>query len=103
MTRYVRAGWLAAALVAAVAAGAPAGFAQEPPAQTVPPNSEAETLLRAAIEQLVQALGQTLHDVPLYAVPEVNRNGDIILRRLNPPTKPPIERGPTLNLDEAAT
>ena len=99
---------LAAAVLTVVAlcctaAGVQAGPLSDPPAAAIPPESQADALLRAAIEQLVQALGQALHDVPRYSVPELNENGDIILRRLNPPDTSPIERRPTVTPDEVAT
>jgi len=100
--RRVFAALLAAAVLAFAVPGAHAG-ATESPVPPVPPNSQADVLLRAAIEQLVEALGQALHDVPRYALPEVNDNGDIILRRLKPSEPPPVEHGPTVTPDEVAT
>ena len=55
------------------------------------PSPEAEAKLRGAIDQMVDAFQLLLRDVPRYAPPEINQNGDIILRRLNPPD----ERLPT--------
>lgn len=102
MIRFVRAASLAGVLIVALGAGVPAARAQQPPMPAVPPNSEAETLLRIAIEQLVLALGQALRDAPHYAAPELNPNGDIILRRQPPPPASPVDRTPSLPLDEAA-
>jgi len=101
MSRVVAA-FLMATWVAFAAGGAQAG-ATDLSAPTIPPNSQADVLLRAAIEQLVQALGQALHDVPRYGLPEVNDNGDIILRRLRPPEGPQLERRQTVTPGEVAT
>lgn len=72
------------------------------PLQT-PPNSEADQLLCNTIERLVEALGQVLQDVPQFAPPEMDKNGNIILRRLNPPLTPRSSRPPGWTLDETAT
>ncbi len=106
--RRLVAAFLTAALMTCAAtgarAGSPQGSSSDPAVPSIPPNSQADVLLRAAIEQLVQALGQALHDVPRYALPEMNEHGDIILRRVDPPPeKAPVERGPTITLDEVAT
>lgn len=66
------------------------------------PNAEADELLCATIERLVEALGQVLQDVPRFAPPEMDKNGNIILRRLNPPLTPPSVRPPARTLDEAS-
>ena len=84
-------GWLAAA---------PRARAEEPSPQR--PNSGPEELLRDTIEQLVEALGQVLQDVPRYAPPQLDRNGNIILRRLNPPPVRPAAP-PGWTLDQTST
>jgi len=99
--RRVLAAFLAASLTAFALSGAQAG-PTDAPTTPIEPNSQADVLLRAAIEQLVQALGQALHDVPRYALPEMNDHGDIILRRLKPSDPAPLER-PTVTPDEVAT
>jgi hypothetical protein len=80
------------------AAGRPA--AAEPPMPTPPlTGTDAEALARAAIEQLVRALGLALQSVPQYEMPRMNDEGDIIIRRSNP--RPPDTRPP--QADELAT
>lgn len=66
------------------------------------PNAEADELLCATIERLVEALGQVLQDAPRFAAPEMDNNGNIILRRLNPPPTPPRVRPPGWTLDDAS-
>jgi len=100
--RRVGAAFLMAAWIAVAANGAHAG-PTDSPATPIQPDSQADVLLRTAIEQLVQALGQALHDVPRYALPEVNGDGDIILRRLQPPERPQLEHRPTVTPGEVAT
>ena len=58
------------------------------------PNSDADALVCAAIQKLVEALGQALAAVPRYAPPETDSNGNIILRRLNPPGPSVTPDGP---------
>jgi hypothetical protein len=93
---------IAVALFVALAltgAGKPAAAA-DPPMPTPPlTGSDAEALARAAIEQLVRALGLALQAVPQYEMPRMNENGDIIIRRANPR---PIDVRPP-SPDEAAT
>ncbi len=97
------AGFLTVALVAFATTGARAGSVSDQSIPAIPPNSQADVLLRSAIGQLVQALGQALHDVPRYALPEMNERGDIILRRIDPPERPEIEHAPTITPDGVAT
>lgn len=50
---------------------------------------EAERLMDEGMSSLMQALGLLLKTVPQYAAPEVQPNGDIIIRRLNPADETP--------------
>ncbi len=100
---------LATALLAGLlSAGslAAAASAAEPtrpfPFQTEP-NPDAAALLCATIQRLVEALGQALQDVPRYAAPEMDNDGNIILRRLNPPPASPHEPPPVWDMDQAST
>lgn len=43
--------------------------------------SRAEDMAREAIEQLMQALELMIDSIPLYELPEIKENGDIIIRR----------------------
>ncbi len=71
----------------------PALAQQEGPLQIAPnpdtSNSDADALLRSTIERLVETLGQVIETLPRYAPPEIDKDGNIILRRLNPPDRSP--------------
>lgn len=95
MTRFIF-GLTMAALLAGVptvgqAADQPASPPLTPNAPTWP-SPQTESKLRGAIEQMVDAFTDLLREVPRYAAPEVNENGDIILRRLPPPGAPNAPR-----------
>jgi hypothetical protein len=92
---------LVAALFLALAAGPRPAAAEVPAFQVPPPGSEAEALARAAIEQLIRALGLALQAVPQYEMPRLNERGDIVIRRVNPPDRKPVTRVP--GPDEADT
>ncbi len=52
----------------------------------------AEALAREAMDQLLDALGLFLESIPQYEMPEVDDNGDIIIRRKrNRNNEPPAE------------
>ncbi len=79
-----------AAVLAALLALAPAtGRADEHP------TARAEQLLREATENLMRALETLLLAIPLYEMPEVNDDGDIIIRRKRPggEADPPADEG----------
>lgn len=50
---------------------------------------EAERLMEEGMSSLMQALDLLLKTVPQYAAPEVQPNGDIIIRRLRPEDEAP--------------
>jgi hypothetical protein len=50
--------------------------------------SDAERLAGEGIAKMLQALDLLLKTVPQYAAPEVQPNGDIIIRRLHPEDRP---------------
>jgi hypothetical protein len=56
-------------------------FAQD----TAPSTGQAQQLAVEGLSKLLDALNVFVKSVPQYAAPEVLPNGDIILRRLNPP------------------
>ena len=90
---------LAAALVLATAA-APSLAQQRSPA---PPQEERPgDLARDAIEKMMRALSLAIENLPQYAMPELNENGDIIIRRLNPRAEKPRPKPPG-NPDETRT
>lgn len=78
------------------------GQADEPALQLAP-SSDTEQLLCATIGRLVEALGQALQDVPQYAPPAMDSHGNIILRRLNPPSDNEPDRTPVWTADQAST
>jgi hypothetical protein len=54
----------------------------QPQSQTVPP----EQLAREAIELMVKAMQGLIANLPQYAAPEIDADGNITIRRLNPST-----------------
>jgi hypothetical protein len=92
MTRLIL-GLTLAGLVAGLSApGIAAEQPAYPPLAPNPPDwpsPQTEAKLRGAIDQMVDAFAELLREVPRYAPPEINQNGDIILRRLTPPAGPP--------------
>ncbi len=54
-------------------------WAQSPESQ-----ERAEELARQSLETLMRTLETMLNAVPQYALPEINENGDIIIRRIRP-------------------
>ena len=54
----------------------------------------AEEMAREAIEQLMRALELMIQSIPQYEMPEINENGDIIIRRKrHAPHEDPAEPG----------
>jgi hypothetical protein len=41
------------------------------------------------LERIREGLAQLLEEIPRFAPPEITEEGDIILRRTNPPANPP--------------
>jgi hypothetical protein len=81
-----------ALLIGVVATGGPALAQQDGPLQIAPHRDagpDADAFLRDTIDRLVDALGQVIETLPRYAPPEVDQDGNIILRRLNPPERSP--------------
>jgi len=85
---------LAAALL--VASGAAPALAQAQSPAPAPQEDQPAALAREAIDKLMRALSLVIDNLPQYAMPELNENGDIIIRRLNPPRaeKPRPQRAP---------
>lgn len=75
----------AAAIVVSLAA-AP-GFAQQPPA-TDSDKQRIEESLRKGVERVLRALEALISAVPLYEMPEIQKNGDILIRRKHPKPAP---------------
>jgi hypothetical protein len=68
--------WLTAIGLAAALALATPAVADEPPADEGPGE-----LARDGIQRLMQALEAFIDMIPQYEMPEINENGDIIIRR----------------------
>lgn len=64
-----------------------AAAAQEPaPERGYPaPGADAAETLAEGLQKLREGLTELLEEIPRYAPPEVTEDGDIILRRLDPP------------------
>lgn len=75
----------AAAIILSLAA-AP-GLAQQPPASDSD-MQRIEDSLRKGIENVLRALEALVGSVPLYELPEVQKNGDILIRRKHPKPAP---------------
>ena len=90
MKRWLSALGVSAALVLA-----------EPAAAEGPPESEDPGVLaRDGIERLMRALDAFIDMIPQYEMPEINENGDIIIRRKrSTPPKPDDDQG----LDQTQT
>ena len=64
-------------LAFALTAGAPGPALADAPSD----RGRAEEMAREAIEQLLRALELMIESIPQYELPEVNEDGDIIIRR----------------------
>ncbi len=64
-------------LVLSLAAGAAGPVLADAPSD----RERAEEMAREAIEQLLRALELMIESIPQYELPEVNEDGDIIIRR----------------------
>ena len=88
-----------AALLLALAAG-PVLAQSRPPA---PEEERPGALAREAIDTLLRALSRAIENLPQYAMPELNENGDIIIRRVNPRAEKPSPPRAPANPDETRT
>jgi cytochrome c556 len=58
-------------------------------AQSKSPADEAAEAAAQALSKIMKALGSVMQSIPQYEAPEIQSNGDIIIRRKNaPPAKP---------------
>ncbi|MCC3306475.1 hypothetical protein [Sneathiella sp. HT1-7] len=71
-----------------------------PPALADEKKDDPENLALQGITKLMDALGAFIGSIPQYEAPEMNENGDIIIRRKNP-DKDETEQDP--KLEETAT
>ncbi len=69
-----------------------AGIGLSPaPALAESPQAKVERLAREAAQTIMSALTVLMAAIPQYEAPEILENGDIIIRRKNPPDKVPEE------------
>ncbi len=96
--RFLRSG-LAALVLVTIASGAPPVRADDrprahPPSINPPPGMEdVVPMMEEATRSLMEILEMFLRRIPIYEMPEVLDNGDIIIRRKKPPpppAKPPL-------------
>lgn len=64
--------------------------ADEPP----PPEDNPELLFEQSLETFMRALDALIRAIPQYEMPEITEDGDIIIRRKNPPPFGPDEPAP---------
>ncbi len=76
--------WLAALLIcfALALVGPPPALAAE---EAPPSGPDIETLTRDGIDRLMRALEAFIDMIPQYEMPEINEQGDIIIRRKRKP------------------
>jgi hypothetical protein len=84
----------AASLAALLALSLPVPGAAQSQVEPEPGERErAEELAREGMERIMRALEMLMQSIPQYELPEINDNGDIIIRRRQPPeggeTQPP--------------
>jgi hypothetical protein len=70
-----------ALLIAALLFAVPVSAQPQNPSEAVPP----EQLAREVIALMIQALGAMIANLPQYAAPEMDADGNITIRRLSPP------------------
>lgn len=74
-------------------------IALAPPALADDKKDDPENLALQGITKLMDALGAFIASIPQYEAPEMNENGDIIIRRKNPDKE---ETVPDPKLEETA-
>lgn len=60
------------------------------PAIAETPNENPEALAREGLNKIVRALELMLQSIPQYEKPEINKHGDIIIRRKRPRPEHPL-------------
>lgn len=71
-------------------------FAAEPEESASP-----QDLARQGMERIIEALQGLMHSIPQYEMPDLDENGDIIIRRKRQPSQRPVEPEP--EFDETST
>jgi len=75
----------------AMLASAPVSAQTSPQAPPQTPDAQEPSgtqLTLEGLEKLMLGLQRMVEELPRYNLPEINENGDIILRRIDPHTKP---------------
>lgn len=68
--------------------------AAEPAPPSPQSQGEAEQALKEGFDQILRALDALMRSVPQYEMPEVQDNGDIVIRRKKQPNTPRQRRVP---------
>ncbi len=90
---------VAAAILLAGLVSAPFGAAlAEEQAPLQPDDDSPSEMAREGVEKLMRALSLLVESIPQYEMPEVLENGDIIIRRKSPESRPEEPE-----IDETAT
>lgn len=63
-------------------------------AQQKSPADEAAEAASQALSRIMKALGSVMQSIPQYEAPEIQPNGDILIRRKNTPAPKPAEPPP---------
>lgn len=79
-----RATAMAACFVLCVGAGAGAASGQDTERPPAAPERPAEPFLDGIVDQLLSTLRGLLQAIPQYEMPQIDENGDIIIRRKRP-------------------
>jgi hypothetical protein len=81
-------------------------LAAPPPALAQSDQGEEESpseLAQEGVDMLMRALRALMQNIPQYEAPEINENGDIIIRRKNPPKPPKRDLPPEEEPDHTDT
>jgi len=101
MTHWLAVFGLSAALILALPVAAPDATSVAAADEAYESEDPGE-LAREGIEQLMRALEALIHSIPQYELPEINENGDIIIRRKRR-GEPVPEDGGTGDIDQTQT
>ncbi|MDA0655430.1 MAG: hypothetical protein O2912_03340 [Proteobacteria bacterium] len=80
-------------VICALVLGVALTLAQPAIAAPKSPQDQAAELARQGLEKLMQALELMIKHIPQYETPIINENGDIIIKRKNPPGHSPDKKG----------
>ena len=83
----MRRGRLVAVVLFCLGSACPIPVLADEPSQQESPSD----LAREGVENLMRALNALIEMIPQYELPEMNEDGDIIIRRKRSPDKKPVE------------